>query len=104
MQHQATGLLGCSSNISLVSHGGFDVNPSGFFNTKCCCRCYCCCSSPLQMYNVFVYFCLQPILVEEPTAEECLQLLQGLAPRYETFHDVTISPAAMSAAVAAAQR
>eukprot|EP00775_Hariotina_reticulata_P013058 gene13058-13185_t len=26
----------------------------------------------------------QPILVEQPTAEECLQLLQGLAPRYET--------------------
>ncbi|KAF6256690.1 P-loop containing nucleoside triphosphate hydrolase protein, partial [Scenedesmus sp. NREL 46B-D3] len=47
---------------------------------------------------------LQPILVEEPSPEECLQLLAGLAPRYEAFHRVTLSQAALAAAVAAAQR
>lgn len=46
----------------------------------------------------------QPILVEEPSPEECLQLLAGLAPRYEAFHRVRLSQAALAAAVAAAQR
>jgi AAA lid domain len=47
---------------------------------------------------------LQPVLVEEPSPEECLQLLQGLAPRYEAYHGVSISAPALAAAVAAAQR
>ncbi|KAF8070970.1 clpB [Scenedesmus sp. PABB004] len=46
----------------------------------------------------------QPILVEEPSPRECLELLAGLAPRYEAFHRVTISQQALATAVAAAQR
>lgn len=47
---------------------------------------------------------MQPVLVEEPSPQECLQLLTGLAPRYETFHHVSISQEALATAVAAAHR
>lgn len=47
---------------------------------------------------------LQPILVEEPSGQECLQLLEGLAPHYETFHGVNLPHATLATAVAAAQR
>jgi ATP-dependent Clp protease ATP-binding subunit ClpA len=55
-------------------------------------------------YIITFFLLLQPILVEEPSPQECLQLLSGLAPRYEAFHRVTLSQPALAAAVAAAQR
>ncbi|MQS52396.1 ATP-dependent Clp protease ATP-binding subunit [Companilactobacillus mishanensis] len=39
------------------------------------------------------------VYVEEPTAEESIQILDGLRPRYEQHHGLTISDAAVSAAV-----
>ncbi len=56
------------------------------------------------LYSHLPQLLLQPVLVEEPSPEECLQLLQGLAPRYEAYHGVSISAPALAAAVAAAQR
>jgi ATP-dependent Clp protease ATP-binding subunit ClpA len=44
------------------------------------------------------------VLVEEPSEEECLQLLQGLAPRYEAHHRVHYAPAALATAAASAKR
>ena len=41
----------------------------------------------------------QPILVEEPTTQESVQILQGLRPAYERHHGVTISEEAIEAAV-----
>jgi hypothetical protein len=46
----------------------------------------------------------QPILVEEPSPADCLELLEGLAPRYETFHGVSLPHDTLATAVAAAQR
>jgi len=42
---------------------------------------------------------LQPVLVEEPSPEQSVQILKGLRSVYETFHGVTISDAAIDAAV-----
>ncbi|AKP67050.1 ATP-dependent Clp protease ATP-binding subunit [Companilactobacillus ginsenosidimutans] len=39
------------------------------------------------------------VYVEEPTAEESIQILDGLRPRYEQHHGLTISDAAVTAAV-----
>ena len=41
----------------------------------------------------------QPVNVEEPTEEEAVRILQGVAPRYEEHHKVTILPEALEAAV-----
>lgn len=41
----------------------------------------------------------QPILVEEPTQEESVQILKGLRDRYEAHHGVKISDEALDAAV-----
>ena len=41
----------------------------------------------------------QPITVEEPTAEETVEILKGLAPRYEEYHGVNIEDEAIQAAV-----
>ncbi|MFH0946471.1 MAG: ATP-dependent Clp protease ATP-binding subunit [Planctomycetota bacterium] len=41
----------------------------------------------------------QPINVPEPTAEECLAILKGLAPGLEKHHDVKLTPEALEAAV-----
>lgn len=41
----------------------------------------------------------QPILVEEPTQEETLLILEGLRPAYEKHHNVTITQQALKAAV-----
>ncbi|WP_043931608.1 ATP-dependent protease ATP-binding subunit ClpC [Bacillus sp. EB01] len=41
----------------------------------------------------------QPIRVDEPTAEESVQILQGLRDRYEAHHRVTITDEAIEAAV-----
>jgi ATP-dependent Clp protease ATP-binding subunit ClpC len=46
----------------------------------------------------------QPILVRETSAEETLAILEGLKERYEAFHHVVITPAAMHAAVRLATR
>ena len=46
----------------------------------------------------------QPIQVEEPSVDECVQILQGLRPSYEKFHNLTISDEAIRAAVRLSKR
>lgn len=46
----------------------------------------------------------QPITVEEPTVEEAENILRGIAHKYEEHHHVTITPEAISAAVALSAR
>ncbi|GLB61412.1 ATP-dependent protease ATP-binding subunit ClpC [Cytobacillus sp. NCCP-133] len=46
----------------------------------------------------------QPITVDEPTADESVQILQGLRDRYEAHHRVTITDAAIEAAVKLSDR
>jgi len=46
----------------------------------------------------------QPILVEEPTVEETLEILRGINERYEQHHKLTISDEALNAAVTLAAR
>ncbi|MEH7124659.1 ATP-dependent protease ATP-binding subunit ClpC [Bacillus sp. JJ1532] len=46
----------------------------------------------------------QPITVDEPTAEESVQILQGLRDRYEAHHRVTITDEAINAAVKLSDR
>lgn len=46
----------------------------------------------------------QPIRVDEPTAEESVQILQGLRDRYEAHHRVTITDEAIEAAVKLSDR
>lgn len=41
----------------------------------------------------------QPVMVEEPTQEEAVEILKGIAHKYEEHHRVTISPEAIEAAV-----
>jgi len=41
----------------------------------------------------------QPINVEEPTEEEAIRILKGVAPKYEEHHKVTITDEAIDAAV-----
>jgi ATP-dependent Clp protease ATP-binding subunit ClpC len=41
----------------------------------------------------------QPVMVEEPGIEECIQILEGLRPAYEKHHGVQITDEALSAAV-----
>lgn len=41
----------------------------------------------------------QPILVEEPSKEESIEILKGLRPNYEKHHNVTITDEALKAAV-----
>lgn len=41
----------------------------------------------------------QPITVEEPTQEQCMEILNGLCPRYEKHHRVEITKDAREAAV-----
>jgi ATP-dependent Clp protease ATP-binding subunit ClpC len=41
----------------------------------------------------------QPIMVEEPSAEEAVQILTGLRDRYEAHHRVNITPEAIESAV-----
>ena len=40
-----------------------------------------------------------PVFVDEPTEDEAIDILRGLAPRYEQHHGLRISPAAIEAAV-----
>ncbi len=46
----------------------------------------------------------QPVMVEEPTVEEAENILKGIAYKYEEHHRVTITPEAVSAAVALSNR
>ncbi|MDD5189745.1 MAG: ATP-dependent Clp protease ATP-binding subunit [Dehalococcoidales bacterium] len=46
----------------------------------------------------------QPVLVEEPTVEETMQILRGVKERYETHHKLEISDAALDAAATLAER
>ncbi|MEE9201777.1 MAG: ATP-dependent Clp protease ATP-binding subunit, partial [Dehalococcoidia bacterium] len=46
----------------------------------------------------------QPVLVEEPTGEESLDILRGIKERYEEHHHLTISDEALKAAVNLAAR
>ncbi len=40
----------------------------------------------------------QPVMVEEPTVEEAIEILKGIRPRYEEHHKLKISDAALVAA------
>lgn len=46
----------------------------------------------------------QPITVEEPTKEQCLEILEGLKSRYENHHHVTVEQEALESAVALSVR
>ena len=46
----------------------------------------------------------QPVTVEEPTQEQCLDILQGLKEKYEEHHQVTIKEEALESAVHLAGR
>lgn len=47
---------------------------------------------------------LQPILADEPTVEESIQILEGLRSTYEKFHNLTISDNAIAASVKLSKR
>ncbi|KRN32430.1 ATP-dependent Clp protease ATP-binding subunit [Weissella halotolerans] len=42
---------------------------------------------------------LQPVMVDEPTTEEALEIIKGIAPRYADYHKVKYSEGALEAAV-----
>ncbi|MFR5191114.1 MAG: ATP-dependent Clp protease ATP-binding subunit [Lachnospiraceae bacterium] len=46
----------------------------------------------------------QPVMVEEPSQEEAIRILSGIAYKYEEHHKVTISPEAIGAAVKLSDR
>ena len=46
----------------------------------------------------------QPILVREPTVDETIQILEGLAPKYEGHHQVHYEPAALDTAARLSER
>ena len=46
----------------------------------------------------------QSIMVEAPSAEESIQILQGIAPKYEEHHKVNYTPRAIEAAVKLSER
>lgn len=46
----------------------------------------------------------QPVTVDEPTEEEAIEILKGLRPKYEEHHKVTITDAAVKAAVQLSSR
>lgn len=46
----------------------------------------------------------QPITVDEPSVEACIDLLTAVAPAYERHHDVTVHPSALAACVEMAVR
>lgn len=46
----------------------------------------------------------QKIEVLEPSLSECVQILEGLKPRYEEFHGVTYSPESIPSAVSLAEK
>ena len=46
----------------------------------------------------------QPVIVEEPSIQDSIRILEGIAPYYEAFHQVTISPAMCRQAVLLSER
>lgn len=46
----------------------------------------------------------QPVVVEEPSLEDSIKILEGIAPYYEQYHQVTISPAICRQAVVMSER
>lgn len=46
----------------------------------------------------------QPILVEQATPEEACAIIEGLRPRYEQYHRVSVQPEAIAAAVRLSER
>ncbi|WP_251449156.1 ATP-dependent Clp protease ATP-binding subunit [Vermiculatibacterium agrestimuris] len=46
----------------------------------------------------------QPVMVEEPSIEDAVKILQGIAPYYEKYHFVSISPAICRSAVTMSER
>ncbi|MCS7165040.1 MAG: AAA family ATPase [Candidatus Calescibacterium sp.] len=46
----------------------------------------------------------QPIIVEEPSLEKTIEILKGLRPRYEEYHNVKITDDAITAAASLAQK
>ena len=46
----------------------------------------------------------QPIMVEEPTKEQCMAILEGVKSKYEIHHDVSIEKEALAAAVELSKR
>lgn len=46
----------------------------------------------------------QPVSVEKPSEEQCLEILKGLKEKYETHHRVVIQPDALEAAVRMSER
>ena len=46
----------------------------------------------------------QPVMVEEPSIDESVEIIKGIAPYYEAYHHVTISPAIARLAVTMSER
>jgi len=46
----------------------------------------------------------QPVIVEEPSIQDSVRILEGIAPYYEAYHKVTISPAMCRQAVVLSER
>ena len=46
----------------------------------------------------------QPVVVDEPSIDESVEIIKGIAPYYEQFHHVTISPAVARLAVTMSER
>ena len=46
----------------------------------------------------------QPVIVEEPSIEDSVKIIQGVAPYYESFHQVTIPPQMCRLAVTMSER
>lgn len=46
----------------------------------------------------------QPVVIEEPSAVQTISMLKGLRSRYEEFHKVEITDAAIEAAVQLSER
>ncbi|MDR0847160.1 MAG: AAA family ATPase [Lactobacillales bacterium] len=47
---------------------------------------------------------VQPVMVEEPSIEDAIAILNGLQPKYEEYHHVEYTPAAIEAAVKMSDR
>ena len=46
----------------------------------------------------------QPVIVEEPSVEDSVKVIEGVVPYYESFHQVTVSPAMCRLAVTMSER
>ena len=46
----------------------------------------------------------QPVIVEEPSIQDSIRIMEGIVPYYEAFHQVTISPAMCRQAVLLSER